>query len=321
MQVSDFLLGLPTEQEINGMTNCRETLLTPDHSGQYSPAWEDWEGDPPWSPYDVSSGPPMMLTQRPRAIPGPEETLYVPDISFPVNHLSPPPQYPSQISSPLSIASGPANEMPPLNSAPHWPMTLQNYTEGGFSDTNIPFYDNQNSTHTKVVLQTNGDGGQPQPFIFTGPPSPYNAPLSPMAVSRSPHVMSGDLTLPDWPLPVNEELSNDVGRPMNYSLFNSQRTLQDQGNQFGPNSEPEDPKTSIDPKWDHTILSKGTMRRIHGQTPSKEEERKKGRRTGPLSADKAKKVGEVRHNRACWRCWYYKTTVRTRSNLICRFNN
>jgi len=41
--------------------------------------------------------------------------------------------------------------------------------------------------------------------------------------------------------------------------------------------------------------------------PSHTKHQKAGRRTGPLSPEKAKKVASIRRLKACWRCWLSKT--------------
>jgi hypothetical protein len=45
------------------------------------------------------------------------------------------------------------------------------------------------------------------------------------------------------------------------------------------------------------------------QTPVSQKHQKAGRRTGPLSLEKAKKVALIRRLKACWRCWLSKIQV------------
>jgi hypothetical protein len=106
-----------------------------------------------------------------------------------------------------------------------------------------------------------------------------------------------------------EDIPSDVGRLVNHSLFNFPSMHQNQDAQFTPMPETVATKTPNNRKFENATVLGGKFQQIGGQTRSKEDEKRKGRRTGPLTAEKKKKAGKVRNTGACWRCWYYKTPV------------
>jgi hypothetical protein len=290
------------------MMNYPKLLPTQDQDAQDLGIWPQEEIDLPWPHIDASHTQTTVLTQRPRTS-WPEEVLEGPASGF---HLQPPDPssvYSSHISSPLSNASGHPSEMVLLTSALQVPDPLSNYAQGSFPEEDLMFCDYQDLSGTSAQDGPEREYSQFLPIIYNLQDSSSNAPWNSVDMSRSLHSMPEDFTPAGWPIPLNEQLSNNMSQTTNNFPFNSQPIPQGVADQFRPISEGAVPMTLKDRKWEHMIVSDGSIQQLDNQPTFKSCKKKKGRRKGALSADTARKAREVRHNRACWRCWLLHTSV------------
>jgi hypothetical protein len=288
------------------MTNYPGTLLTHGQDVHYPGVWQH-QDDLPWSPVDASHSHTTVLTQRLRTSPWPEDLVEGHAGGLPVQHLNPSSVYPSQISSPLSNASWHPSEMVLLTSTMQLPDPFLNHAQESFQGEDLMFREHQDLSGTLVQNGPERENCQFLPLIYNMQnPSPSDS-WNSVDVSRSIHFMPEEFTLTDWPTLLNEQLSNNVSETTS-NFPPTSPVPQGVDGLFRPMSKGVVPTTLKDRKWEHTIVSDGSIQQLGNQTTFKCS-KKKGRRIGALSEDTARKAREVRHNRACWRCWHLHLSV------------
>lgn len=268
------------------------TLATQDQSGHRRGLWQD-QDDPPWSPINASYSQTTVLTQRPRLFPWPKEALYGPAGAPAVQHPNASSEYPSQISSPLSNASWPPGERVLFSSPLQWPDIPPTHAEEYVLDNDFMHLENYSLSGIQTQEPTDGENSQLQPLISNRQSPSFSQPWAHGDSCRSLPLMPKDSAV-DWSPPPNPQVANAISQRTNEFSLNSHPNILEQNTQLIFKPEVMMPTASSDPEW---------VQEVGGQTMSKGNKRKKGRRTGPLAEETARKAAQVRNVRACWRCW------------------
>jgi hypothetical protein len=277
------------------------TVVSQDQCGNYPGLWQN-QDDSPWSPIDAFYSQTTVLTQRPHLSPCPEEVLYGPAGGLPGQNLNLSSVYPSQISSPLSNASWPSGEIPPMSSTLQCPDIL--HADEYLLNSGPMFSEDQTLSGAQAQDQRDDENSQLLPLIFNRQSPPSNQPWSHGGTSRSFPFMPRDSTFSDWFTPPNPRFSNDMSQIINNFSLNPQPNTLEKDTQLMSKCEEAIPTAPSDCKWDNTIVCAGSIQKLDGQTTSKGSNKKdKGHRIGPLAAEAARKAAQVRNAGACWRCW------------------
>lgn len=267
------------------------------------------EIDPPWSHVHASHNHTAVLTQRPRTA-WPEEMLDGSSDSLLVQQMNSVAAYPSQISSPLSNASWHPNEMTLLTSPLQLSDSSLTYAQEPLPSRNVTFQENQDLSGTQAQVGPERESSLFLPLSYNLQNSVFDVPWTSVDTSRSFRSIPENSILTDWPTPLTEPLSHNIFQTANDNAPYLQPTNRGLNGLSQPTSEGRASKTSGDRKWEHTIISGGSLQQLGNQNALKNSNKKTGRRNGPLGADAARKAGEVRHNGACWRCWHLHISVR-----------
>jgi hypothetical protein len=299
------------------MMNYHEPLLTQGQDGQYPGIWPQQEIDLPWSHINTSYSHAAILSQQPRT-PWSDEVLEDPASTFLGQQPNSSSIYPYHMSSPLSNGSWHPREMVLLTSKLQLPDTFPGYAQGSVLDEDGVFCEHQGLTGVPVQDGSERENSQFQPLLYNMQSSASNTPWASVDMSRSFQSAGEDFTLTNWPAPLNEKLAENVSQIINSFPSNSQPVPQGVAVQFRSMAQEATRATLKDRKWEHMIVSDGSVQQLPNQSMFKSAKKKKGRRKGALPADAARKAREVRHNRACWRCWLLHLSV---SKLSLQYNS
>jgi hypothetical protein len=196
-----------------------------------------------------------------------------------------------------------------LTSALELPDAFQNYAQGFSLDEDLVFREYQDLSGTQAQDGSETESSQFLPLIYNLQNSSSNAPYYSVNTSSSFQTIPEEFTPKDWPTTLNEQLPNNVSQTTDKFPSISQPIPNGAADPFRPMSKGATPATVKDRKWEHTIVSGGSIQQLNNPTMFKSCKKKKGRRKGALPADTARKAKEVRHNRACWRCWLLHLSV------------
>jgi hypothetical protein len=244
-----------------------------------------------------------------------EEVLNYHAIGHLVQNLPSSSLYPSQISSPLTDGAWPLNEVESLDPSLQWPEILLNNAETYFLDDEFMLFQGQALSELPVQDQQERENSTYPHPIFNRESSIPNSPWSPVDPLRYVNLMPRDLLLTERAKPRNAELSDEVSRGVDETVFNAQ-VIPSERNQATPLEKLMAPTTSSDHSWEHMVVFEGNFQQLNEKRIPKETKKKTGRRTGPLPTESKRKAGQIRQTGACWRCWSLHLSVSSITSVV-----